>query len=105
MLYASSFLGFLAIIPAFEGTYEVAGNAAKTLEAKLAICFVATTTWADIAFDASGEPTNWVAIDWVVYGAITDASFFHMTNNCLEGLDIVGRITIHFDVGNMTSVT
>ena len=94
MLNAGSFLGFFAIVPAFERADEVTSDAAEALKAILAIRFVAATAWTDIAFDDTREATNWVAVDWVVDGTVANASFFHMTDNCFEGFDVFAWIAI-----------
>ena len=41
----------------------------------------------------------------MVDGAVADASFLHMADNCLECFDVFAWIAVHLDVGNVTSVT
>ena len=66
MLDASGLFGFFGVVPAIQRAYEVASDAAEAFEAEFAIAFVAAAAWADIAFDNTGEATNWVAIDRMV---------------------------------------
>ena len=55
MFDAGSFLSLLAIVPAFEGTDEVASNTAETFKAAFAIAFFATAVWTGVALDDAGE--------------------------------------------------
>ncbi len=49
--------------------------------------------------------TNWVTINWMVYGTIANATFFHFTDNGFEGFDVLGWVAIKLNVGDVTSVT
>ena len=89
MFDASSLFGAFCIIPALERAYEITGNAAETFEALFAIRLTTATAWTDIAFDDTSVTTDWVTINWMVDGAIANASFFHVADNCFESFDVI----------------
>ena len=60
---------------------------------------------AAVTGDDTGEATDWIAVNWVVDGAITDILIVHFANNGFEGGDILRWITVEFDIGNVTSIT
>ena len=105
VLDASSLLGLLAIIPALERADEVTGDAAETFEATFAVTFFAATVWTSVALDDAGEAADWVAVNWVVDGAVADANFLHVADSSLKGLDVFAWIAVHFDVGDVAGVT
>jgi hypothetical protein len=102
---AGSFLSLLAIVPAFEGTDEVASNTAETFEAAFAIAFFAAAVWTGVALDDAREATDWIAVNWVVDRAVADATIVHFADDSFESGDVLRRVTIELDVGNVTGVT
>ena len=104
MLDTSGLFGFFAVVPTFERADEVAGNAAEALKEDIPFGFKAATARATIALDDAGETADRVAVDGVVDGAVADAGFFHMADDGLKSFNIIGRIAVELDVGNMTGV-
>lgn len=104
VLDAVVFLGFLAIIPAFEATDEIASDTAEAFERNVAFIFFASTGRAAMTRDDTREATNWVTIDGVVDRAIADARFFHLTDDSLEGFDVLGWVAVKLNVGDVPSI-
>ena len=103
VFYALFFFGFLAVIPTVESTNEIAGNAAETFKRNVA--FFTSAAWTDRTGDDTGESADGVTVDRVVYGAVADAAIMHFANDCFESFDVLGRVTVEFDIGNVASVT
>ena len=102
MFDAGFFLGFLGVVPAVEGADEVAGDAAEAF--KWDVTFFAAAGGADFAWDDTGEATDGVAIDGVVDGAVADAAVVHLADDSFEGVDVLGRVTVELDVGDVAGV-
>ena len=55
-------------------------------------------------FDDAGVAAYWVTVNRVVDGEIPHICIMHCTNYVLKCLDVFGRVAIHLDVGNVTSI-
>ena len=57
-----------------------------------------------LIFNKSRITANRIAIHWMVYGKIPHIGIMHSTDNALKRLDVLRRVTIHLDIGDMTSI-
>ena len=71
---------------------------------KWEVAFEAAAVRAAITGDDAGEATDRVAIDWVVDGAVADATIVHFTDDGFECGDVLRWVTIEFDVGDVTAL-
>lgn len=55
-------------------------------------------------FDDAGVAADWVTVNRMVDGEVTHIGVVHSTDYILECFDVFGRVAIHLDVGNMTSI-
>ena len=65
--------------------------------------FLTVAMWTFI-FNNAGIATDWISIYGMVNGEIAHIGIMHSSYQCFKGLYILGWISVHFHIGNMTSV-
>ena len=54
--------------------------------------------------DDAHESAHWVAVDRVVDGSITDTGLRHVMHDLFEGIQVLRRVAVKFDIADVTSV-
>ena len=47
---------------------------------------------------------NWVAVYGMVHRAVANSTFFHIANHLFKGIQILGGVSIHFNVRDMACI-
>ena len=102
MLDTVALLGALAVVEAVERAHKIARDAADTLEG-LVRRLAAAAARAGIADDAV-KAADRVAVDRVVDGAVADAALAHEAHDLLECWQILQRVAVHFNIGDVPAV-
>ena len=101
MLYAVGFLGALCVVESVKRAYQVAGDAADTLERDL--LFLAVAAWALVVDDA-GVAALRVAVYRVIYRAVADALLLHAADYLLECVEVLQRVAVKLDVADVAGI-
>ena len=62
--------------------------------------FLSFTMWAFV-FNNAGVAADRVTVNRVVYGKVAHVGIVHGTNQSLEGLHILGRVSVHFHLSDV----
>lgn len=103
MLHSVAQLGALGVVPLVDGADEIAGYAADALEFAVAVILGASAVRAAVA-DEAGIAADRVAVDRMVDRAVADAGVLHVADDVLESLEVVLRVAVELDIGDMAAV-
>ena len=103
VLHAIVLLGALRVVEAVERAHQVARDAADALEGLAVLVLGAAALRAHVLDDAV-VAADGVAVDRMVHRAVAHAAFLHVTDDRLERLEVVGRVAVKLDVGDVAAV-
>ena len=101
MFDSFSFLSTFGFIEAVEGTYQVTGDSSDPFEFNVAFSASALRT---CVADDTVVSADRVSVDGMVDGTVTDSGIVHAADNLFKGFQVLGRITVHLDIRDVSGV-
>ena len=103
MLYPRFLFRALCVVPAVNGTYQIASNTADALKIRVSITLVSVTVWTFFT-DNTVVATDWVSVDGMVDGTVADTGFLHAADNFFKGCEVGAGISVQLDIADVPRV-
>lgn len=104
MLYTIPFFRCLCIIEAVYRSYQITGDSPDLFKFIFFFALISAAFRADMSFNNTAVSAAGIAIDRMIDASITNTCILHTAHDRFKCLQIIGRITIHFHIGNMPAI-
>ena len=91
------------VIKAVQSPYQITGNAPNTLKIGLPIPFFSAALRTDVV-DNAGVTAYRVPVHRMIDRTISNPGFLRTAHHLFKGFQIIGRIAVQFDIGNMSAI-
>ena len=103
MLYSVMFFGALGVVPLIHRAYEVAGDTSDPFESYVSVCLGSSALRTHI-IDYAGISAARVTVYRMVYRTVADTVLLHASDDLLESVQVLHRVSVEFDIGDVSAV-